>query len=262
MILIDEGWKALDDEVFAARIRDWLKTLSKRNALVGFATQSRARRTRQPIATALVEQTATMIFMPNAKARAEDYCDGFGLTEHELALIRSLPAHSRAFLVRQPDASVVVRLDLSGAPEVLTILSGREITVRRLDLLREAVGDDPGRLVPRADRPRLAGRRPHDDERRIRRPRRRPNERRSLPASGRARSAAALPPACRVSTALPARWLRPPSTACLDPGLAGPGADDLADAVRRAVRFRADYRPQPRRYLFAHPANRSHSASC
>ncbi|HCJ43208.1 MAG TPA: VirB4 family type IV secretion/conjugal transfer ATPase, partial [Erythrobacter sp.] len=37
MILIDEGWKALDDEVFAARIRDWLKTLRKRNALVGFA---------------------------------------------------------------------------------------------------------------------------------------------------------------------------------------------------------------------------------
>ena len=40
MILIDEGWKALDDPVFAARIRDWLKTLRKRNALVGFATQS------------------------------------------------------------------------------------------------------------------------------------------------------------------------------------------------------------------------------
>ena len=29
MILIDEGWKALDDEVFAARIRDWLKTLGE-----------------------------------------------------------------------------------------------------------------------------------------------------------------------------------------------------------------------------------------
>ena len=45
--------------------------------------------------------------------------------------------------MRQPDASVVVRLDLSGAPEVLTILSGRESAVRRLDLLREAVGDAP-----------------------------------------------------------------------------------------------------------------------
>ncbi|MEL1251383.1 VirB4 family type IV secretion/conjugal transfer ATPase [Aurantiacibacter gilvus] len=148
MVLIDEGWKALDDEVFAARIRDWLKTLRKRNALVGFATQSARDALDSKISTALVEQTATMIFMPNARARAEDYCEGFGLTDHELALIKSLPAHSRCFLVRQPDASVVVRLDLSGAPEVLTILSGRESTVRRLDLLREAVGDDPAQWYP------------------------------------------------------------------------------------------------------------------
>ncbi|MEL6709036.1 MAG: VirB4 family type IV secretion/conjugal transfer ATPase [Pseudomonadota bacterium] len=148
IILIDEGWKALDDEVFAARIRDWLKTLRKRNALVGFATQSARDALESRISTALVEQTATMVFMPNSRARPEDYCDGFGLTEHELALIRSLPAHSRCFLVRQPDASVVVRLDLSGAPEVLTILSGREASVRRLDLLREAVGDEPSQWYP------------------------------------------------------------------------------------------------------------------
>ncbi len=148
MILIDEGWKALDDEVFSARIRDWLKTLRKRNALVGFATQSARDALESRIATALVEQTATMLFMPNSRARAEDYCDGFGLTRHELDVIRTLPAHSRAFLVRQPDASVVVRLDLSGAPEVLTVLSGRESTVRRLDLLREAVGDNPAEWYP------------------------------------------------------------------------------------------------------------------
>ena len=148
MILIDEGWKALDDAVFAARIRDWLKTLRKRNALVGFATQSARDALESRISTALVEQTATMVFMPNSRARPEDYCDGFGLTQHELAVIRSLPAHSRCFLVRQPDASVVVRLDLSNAPEVLTILSGRESSVRRLDLLRAAVGDDPAEWYP------------------------------------------------------------------------------------------------------------------
>lgn len=148
MILIDEGWKALDDEVFAARIRDWLKTLRKRNALVGFATQSARDALDSRISTALVEQTATMVFMPNSRARPEDYCDGFGLTPQEFSVIRSLPAHSRAFLVRQPDASVVVRLDLSGAPEVLTILSGRESAVRRLDLLREAVGDAPSAWYP------------------------------------------------------------------------------------------------------------------
>jgi len=165
MILIDEGWKALDDDVFAARIRDWLKTLRKRNALVGFATQSARDALDSRISTALVEQTATMIFMPNARARAEDYCDGFGLTEHELSLIKSLPAHSRCFLVRQPDASVVVRLDLSGAPEVVTILSGRESAVRRLDLLREAVGDEPSEWYPALTGRAWPGVKPASDER-------------------------------------------------------------------------------------------------
>ncbi len=143
MILIDEGWKALDDEVFAARIRDWLKTLRKRNALLGFATQSARDALDSKISAALVEQTATMIFMPNARARPEDYCEGFGLTEHELDLIRNLPAHSRCFLIRQPNASVVVRLDLSGMPDLITILSGRESIVRHLDGLRASVGDEP-----------------------------------------------------------------------------------------------------------------------
>ena len=149
MILIDEGWKALDDEVFAARIRDWLKTLRKRNALVGFATQSARDALDSRISTALVEQTATMLFMPNSRARPEDYCDGFGLTAHELDMIRTLPAHSRCFLVRQADASVVVRLDLSGMPEVLTVLSGRESTVRKLDSLRQQFGDAPAAWYPK-----------------------------------------------------------------------------------------------------------------
>lgn len=153
MILIDEGWKALDDHIFAARLRDWLKTLRKRNAIVGFGTQSARDALDSKIASALVEQTATMIFMPNPKAREEDYCQGFGLSGHELALIRALPAHSRCFLVRHANHSVVVRLDLSGMGEVLTVLSGREASVRKLDTIRHAVGDDP-----RAWYPRLTGR--------------------------------------------------------------------------------------------------------
>jgi len=145
MILIDEGWKALDDPVFAARIRDWLKTLRKRNAIVGFATQSARDALDSHISAALVEQTATMIFTANAKAREEEYCGGFGLSRHELDLIRALPAHSRCFLIRHANHSVVARLDLSGMGEMLTVLSGREASVRRLDMIRGAVGDDPAR---------------------------------------------------------------------------------------------------------------------
>ncbi len=148
LILIDEGWKALDDPEFAARIRDWLKTLRKRNAIVGFATQSARDALDSRIAPALVEQTATMLFMPNAKARAEDYCAGFGLSEHEYALVRALPAASRCFLVRHANHSVVARLDLSGMDDMLMVLSGREAAVRRLDAIRARVGDAPTAWYP------------------------------------------------------------------------------------------------------------------
>ena len=71
---------------------------------------------------------------------------------------------------------MVVRLDLSGVPEVLTILSGRESTVRRLDLLREAVGDDPADWYPALTGARLARRRSRDGDA-ASPPGRRPNER-------------------------------------------------------------------------------------
>ncbi|MCI3131093.1 VirB4 family type IV secretion/conjugal transfer ATPase [Phenylobacterium aquaticum] len=143
LIVIDEGWKALDDPVFAARIRDWMKTLRKRNAIVGFGTQSARDALDSAIASAVIEQAATQLFMPNPRARAEDYCAGFGLTRHELDLVRALPGESRCFLVKHGGHSVVARLDLSGMPDLVAVLSGREASVRRLDELRRRLGDHP-----------------------------------------------------------------------------------------------------------------------
>lgn len=143
IIVVDEGWKALDDDVFVRRIKDWEKTIRKRNGIVGFATQSAQDALESRIASAIIEQAATQIFMVNAKARTEDYVQGFGLTPHELDLIRTLPDSAHCFLIKRGGESVVARLDLSGEGDVLTILSGRERTVRLLDEIRASVGDDP-----------------------------------------------------------------------------------------------------------------------
>lgn len=148
IIVIDEGWKALDDDIFVQKIKDWEKTIRKRNGIVGFATQSAQDALSSRIASAIVEQAATQIFMTNAKARREDYCDGFGLTSHEYDLIRSLADNDHCFLIKHGNESVVVRLDLSGEADILTILSGRERTVRLLDDIRARVGDDPGAWLP------------------------------------------------------------------------------------------------------------------
>jgi type IV secretion system protein VirB4 len=149
IIVVDEGWKALDDDVFVARIRDWEKTIRKRNGIVGFATQSTGDALESRIASAVIEQSATQIFLPNPKAQEAEYCKGFGLSGHEFDLIRTLPDTSRCFLVKHGAESVVARLNLSGQRDLLTVLSGRERTVRMLDDLRSEVGDDPQAWMPR-----------------------------------------------------------------------------------------------------------------
>lgn len=149
IIVVDEGWKALDDDVFVRRIKDWEKTIRKRNGIVGFATQSAQDALESRIASAIIEQAATQIFMPNSKAREVDYVTGFGLSQHEYELVRTLPDSSRCFLIKHGSDSVVARLDLGREPELLTILSGRERTVRLLDDIRSTTGDDPAIWMPK-----------------------------------------------------------------------------------------------------------------
>ncbi|MEX0645835.1 MAG: hypothetical protein WD076_11020, partial [Parvularculaceae bacterium] len=148
IIVIDEGWKALDDEAFAARLKDWLKTIRKRNGAVGFCTQSARDALDSRIASSITEQTAAQIFMPNPRAQGDEYCGEFGLSAHELDIIRSLPEASRCFLIKKGSDSVVARLDLTGSPNIVRILSGRENTVRALDRLRAQLGDAPAKWLP------------------------------------------------------------------------------------------------------------------
>lgn len=149
IIVVDEGWKALDDEVFVRRIKDWEKTIRKRNGIVGFATQSAQDALESRIASAIIEQAATQIFMSNPKAQAKEYIEGLGLTEHELELIRTIPDSAHCFLIKHGNDSVVARLNLTGEKDILTVLSGRERTVRLLDEIRLETGDDPADWLPK-----------------------------------------------------------------------------------------------------------------
>ena len=68
LLIIDEGWLALDDREFAGQLREWLKTLRKKNASVIFATQSLADIDGSAIAPAIIESCPTRILLPNDRA--------------------------------------------------------------------------------------------------------------------------------------------------------------------------------------------------
>jgi type IV secretion system protein VirB4 len=90
LILIDEGWLALDDTGFGAQLREWLKTLRKKNASVIFATQSLADVVESSIAASMIESCATRIFLPNPRAlepQGAAAYERFGLNERQIEIL-------------------------------------------------------------------------------------------------------------------------------------------------------------------------------
>ncbi len=147
IIILDEAWALIDNEIFAGRIRDWLKTMRKLNGMVVFATQSVEDASRSAISETLIQQTATQIFLPNPKA-TEEYRRSFMISEREFNLLKTTDPGSRYFLVKQGKDVVVARIDLSGMDDVINVLSARAETVAIMDEIIKEVGEDPQAWLP------------------------------------------------------------------------------------------------------------------
>jgi type IV secretion system protein VirB4 len=90
LLIIDEGWLVLDDPAFAQQLREWLKTLRKKNASVVFATQSLSDIDGSNIAPAIVESCPTRIFLPNERAiepQITAIYRRFGLNDRQIEII-------------------------------------------------------------------------------------------------------------------------------------------------------------------------------
>src|SRR5215472_7761859 len=90
LVIVDEGWLALDDPTFGARLREWLKTLRKKNASVVFATQSLADIETSAVASAIIESCPTRLFLPNERAVEPQILSiyrRFGLNDRQIEII-------------------------------------------------------------------------------------------------------------------------------------------------------------------------------
>jgi type IV secretion system protein VirB4 len=90
LLILDEAWIFLDHPLFAARIREWLKVLRKKNVAVIFATQSLADIAGSAIAPAIIESCPQRILLPNDRAiepQSRDIYTRFGLNERQIELI-------------------------------------------------------------------------------------------------------------------------------------------------------------------------------
>jgi type IV secretion system protein VirB4 len=90
LLIVDEGWLALDDEGFAGQLREWLKTLRKKNASVVFATQSLSDIDGSAIAPAIIESCQTRLLLPNERAiepQITAIYRRFGLNDRQIEIL-------------------------------------------------------------------------------------------------------------------------------------------------------------------------------
>lgn len=90
LLIIDEGWLALDNADFAGKLREWLKTLRKKNASVVFATQSLADIDGSAIAPSIIESCPTRVLLPNDRAiepQITAIYRRFGLNDRQIEII-------------------------------------------------------------------------------------------------------------------------------------------------------------------------------
>ena len=146
--VVTECWRALDDPLFSSFIRDKQKTIRKQNGIGIFDTQSPQDLLQSSCAVALIEQTATMILLPNPRGRAEDYCDGLKCSNAEFELLRSIPVTDRRFLIKQGNTCLVASLDFQHRKDVLAMLSADTATVTLLDSIRNTTGDQFSKWWP------------------------------------------------------------------------------------------------------------------
>ena len=132
LLILDEAWLFLDSPLFATRIREWLKTLRKKNVAVVFATQSLADIAASSIAPAIIESCPTRIYLPNdraVEAQIREIYERFGLNPRQVDIIaRATPKQD--YYAQTSRGNRLFELDLG--PLALAICSASNLQDHKL----------------------------------------------------------------------------------------------------------------------------------
>ena len=142
LLVIDEAWTALRNELFSEKIRGWLKTFRKLNCAVILATQSIADVVNSTIRDAVFESCPTKILLANPDAKGTQlgafYRDFLQLNERQINLVANM-VRKREYYIVSPAGRRVFNLSLG--PVTLAFVgasSGNELA--RVTQLKTAYG--------------------------------------------------------------------------------------------------------------------------
>lgn len=108
LILLDEAWALLAHAVFADKIKEWLKTLRKKNCAVVMATQSLSDAINSGLIDVLKESCPTKLYGSNPEAEGTASADyqSLGLLPADIHIISRLRAKREYYLQSGPNRRV------------------------------------------------------------------------------------------------------------------------------------------------------------
>lgn len=146
--ITDECQHPLKDGFYQQRMQDQARTIRKKNGLLIFATQEPNAILENPVGKSLLQQSATVIYLPNPEATREDYVEGFKLTEAEFELVKGLGEFSRKMVVKQGGNTTVAQLDLKQCKDALLVFSGSEDMAELAEHAVREKGHEPEQWLP------------------------------------------------------------------------------------------------------------------
>ena len=128
LIPLDEAWVYLRNDLFRDYLRDWLKTLRKKNAAVLLATQNLSDIFNSTIRDVVLESCPTKILLPNAEAgnpASREFYHAIGLNEREIQVVQTA-VPKRQYYVVSTEGRRLISLGLGGVALSFVGVNGQE----------------------------------------------------------------------------------------------------------------------------------------
>lgn len=124
-LIIDEAWDWIRNEVVAKEVFNKEKTIRKQNGFIVLGTQSVEDFAKSKIATAIIEQSSTILLLANPQAKQIDYVEKLNMSIEEYEFVKNVNPNLYRFMVKKNTGQKsIVSLDLSSIGKVnLAILS-------------------------------------------------------------------------------------------------------------------------------------------
>lgn len=145
---VEEFWAPANFPLTQDLMKDTLKAGRLKNEFMILSSQSPEDAIHCEIFAAIIQQTATKVYLPNPDAEYEGAYQRCNVTLAEFNEITQLDKLSRTFLVKQSNSSCFAKLNLAGFDEFFPVISATDEGLALCDQLRSQYGDDVNAWLP------------------------------------------------------------------------------------------------------------------